>query len=122
MKGNKSPIFVRGQISKQAESRFKARVRKDLEGLNNCYFFKVQQVALRGIPDFIICLSGRFVALELKRSEKERPDPLQQWTLDAIANAGGISFIANPTNWFDTLDVLKHLSEMEVEGDMNVHH
>jgi hypothetical protein len=82
----------------------------------------VQQVALRGIPDFIVCLNGRFIAIELKKSDKDHPDPLQEWTLDAISNAGGITFVANPTNWFDTLDVIRHLSGMEEEGSTDVYH
>lgn len=41
-----------------------------------------------GIPDYILCIGGRFLAIELKR-EGEHPTPIQQREGVAIYDAGG---------------------------------
>lgn len=94
---------------KKPETKFKERVQADLKKLKNCWALKIQQVAIRGIPDFLICLCGRFVAIELKKSSKEEPNTLQKWTLEMIAAKGGMCFVANPENWTATFEVLKEL-------------
>lgn len=81
------------------ETRFKKRVLDDLKTIPEIWFVKVQQRALRGIPDILLCLAGRFMAIELKKDEFERPDPLQTYNLKKIEEAGGRSFVAFPKNW-----------------------
>lgn len=48
---------------------------------------------LDGCPDLIVCLSGRFVAVEVKRPG-EKPTDKQTAALDAIRRAGGLAFVA----------------------------
>lgn len=69
-----------------------------LRKLKHAWFESIQQVGISGSPDILLCIRGKFVALELKnRGEKARP--LQQFKLDSIAKAGGISLVADPDNW-----------------------
>jgi hypothetical protein len=83
----------------QPETKFKIKVMADLKKLPHILFVKTQQVAIRGTPDILACIKGRFVALELKRSQEERADPLQAHNLDMIEFAGGLAYVVNPTNW-----------------------
>jgi hypothetical protein len=109
-------------LAKKPETKFKERVQKDLDSLRFCAHFKIQQVTLRGIPDFLICLNSRFIAIELKKDEREKPNKLQEWTLHKISHAGGITFVVHPGNWYETFDTLKHLSESGDEISINTFH
>ena len=95
---------------KKPETKFKERVQKDLDKLHNCWFVKIQQVSIRGIPDFLICVNGNFIALELKKDEDTVRNKLQEWTLQAIALAGGMSFVAYPENWEETLLTIENMA------------
>lgn len=46
-----------------------------------------------GTPDILACVSGRFVAIEVK-SERGRVSPLQAAQIRAIREAGGIAGVA----------------------------
>lgn len=103
---------------RQAESKFKDKVRKDLETLDNCWFLKTHEVSIRGIPDFLLCVNGNFVALELKRDEDAPRNKLQDWTLKSIGHAGGMSFLTFPDNWDNTFAVIQELdSEYDRDRD-----
>lgn len=97
------------------------KVRSDLESLRRetkrLWFTKTQQVAIRGTPDFIMCVGGMFVALELKRSSKLKADPLQSNNISKINEAKGIGLVVGPENWKKTLDVLKILIKTEEKYD-----
>ena len=67
--------------------------------MKNSYWMKIQQLSIRGIPDIIGLVNGRFVALELKKSPEEKADKLQEYVLKEIDNAGGIALVANPENF-----------------------
>lgn len=84
-------------MRKQPETRFKERIRTHLESIPNSFWFKTQQKALRGIPDFIGVVNGFYVAIELKVGNNEL-EPLQRWTLSQMAKAGGHTFEMNPGN------------------------
>ena len=97
-------------MAKKPETLFKEKCRRDLETLPSTWFVKIQQVVLRGIPDFLICIGGRFIAIELKKAKKGRREPLQEWTLDKIAQSGGYAFVAYPENWDSIFSKLKELA------------
>jgi hypothetical protein len=97
-------------MSKKPETTFKEQVLSDLGGLPNTWVCKVQQVSIRGIPDLILCCNGHFVAIELKKDAKSKPDSLQQYHLKKIKAAGGNSCIAHPDNWEGIYDALVILS------------
>lgn len=100
----------------QLESVFQKKVVADLKKLKNGWFFKSQEVARRGIPDIIMCLWGLFIALELKRDEKEKADPLQLHTLNKIEDkAHGIAYVVNPDNW---PHIYKQLQEIDIHPSL----
>lgn len=92
---------------KKPETKFKEKVRADLKKLDNTWFYKSQEVAVRGIPDFIMCTYGLFVALELKPDEKITLEPLQDYILERIRTKGkGIALKATPGTWPDIFEAL----------------
>jgi len=84
---------------KKPETLFKERIAPKLKALPNSWWFKTQQVALRGIPDFVGVVNGRFVALELKKSANAPASKLQAYILLKISKAGGIGRFVTPENW-----------------------
>lgn len=98
-------------MAQKPETLFKNRIKPQLESLASTWFVKVQQVAMRGTPDFLLCINGRFVAIELKASAKDKASKLQEWTLDQISKAGGIALIACPENWAEVKELLINLSK-----------
>lgn len=98
---------------KKPETRFKERCKKDLLFLDNLWYFKTQEVAVRGIPDFIMCINGFFVAIELKKDSTAEADALQTYTLNRIRGKGkGLSYLADPSNWESILADLKQLDSI----------
>lgn len=59
------------------------------------YYMPVQSgMGVAGIPDFIICFRGRFIAVETKAPGK-KPTRFQDHQLNAIGLAGGIAFVVD---------------------------
>lgn len=67
-------------------------------------------MTIRGTPDFLLCVSGVFVAIELK-VEDGKLDKLQEWNLQQIADSGGIAIVMTPENEKETLDFLLHIAD-----------
>lgn len=82
----------------QKETKFKEQVQKDLKSIPRSWFVKTQERSRRGMPDIIGCVSGTFVAIELKVGGNTAT-PLQEVYLDRISSAGGVSFVATPESW-----------------------
>ena len=65
------------------------------------WWFKVhgEPMQVRGIPDVLICYAGLFFCIEfkIKRHGKIAITPYQQYTIDCISKASGISVIV----WHD---------------------
>lgn len=98
-------------MSKKPETKFSNRVKEDLERLPNTWVEKIQQVAIRGTPDFILCVNGTFIGLELKKDKHAPMSGLQKHKLANIADAGGIPLLAYPENWeeiYTFLAVIAH--------------
>lgn len=101
-------------MSSKPESVFRRRVLEFLKTLKNSWFEPVQQVAVRGSPDFFGICRGRPVGLELK-TDTGKVDPLQAQTLNRIRQAGGLSIVARPANW----DAVKSLLIKLDQGEYN---
>jgi len=97
-------------VAKKPETVYKERVRAFLRELPGCWFVKVQQVCLRGVPDFLVCISGKFVAIELKKDLKSQPDALQVVILGKIKRAGGITILSCPETWEEDKNLLRSLA------------
>ena len=90
------------------ETKFKEKVMADLKKLIGCWVLKTMERGRHGTPDLLICLGGKFVAIELKAA-KGRATKLQLHTLDRINSSGGYAMVANPASWpsqFETLRLL----------------
>lgn len=99
-------------MAKKPETNFRHRVTEFLKTLKNSWFEPVQQMAIRGSPDFFGICRGRPVGLELK-TDQGRVDPLQAQTLNRIRQAGGLAIVARPANW----DAVKSLLTKLDHGD-----
>ncbi len=93
------------------ESKFKARVMKDLKAVEGMFVFSKEAKSLRGYPDIIGCYRGRFFGWELKRSESEARKQtgrivLQRHILTLVQHSGGIGEIVHPDNYQEKLAAL----------------
>ncbi len=76
------------------EKQLKTKIVKKLKQLygSDIWVYHPVDVCHSGIPDLIICLYGRFIAIELKApGRKAMPDKLQAVTLKDISRAAGES-------------------------------
>jgi hypothetical protein len=107
-------------MSKKPETIFKERVHRDLREIQKAtqalWFVKTQQVSIRGTPDELLCVRGKFIAIELKATEKDFCDPLQLRTLDLIHAASGLAMCAHPGNWDLILPCLWKLAQGQRVG------
>lgn len=95
------------------ESTFKKRVVGRLRKLALTATFTIQQTSIRGTPDLLLCVNGRFVALELKRSSKAPATELQKFNIERINACGGYATLVYPEN---LEDVMKQLEEIANES------
>jgi hypothetical protein len=81
------------------EAEVKKRV-KELCKQFGAYWFMVVPTGYgrRGVPDFLVCHRGRFIAVETKRAGITEPSPHQAKELAAVAAAGGVSMVINAEN------------------------
>jgi hypothetical protein len=94
----------------KAETVFRIRkVLPFLKTLKNTFFMPIQQIAFSGDADYILCVNGLFVALELKSGDFE-PRALQQYKGDEIQRTGGLYMVARPSNWES---IKKQLTELD---------
>lgn len=94
----------------QAESNFRQRIKDDLKTIKRVFAEKIQQVGIVGTADWHLCVNGWYVAIESKRSKKEKPGGLQQHKLERVKKCGGYSFKATPENWHLILKKIKKLA------------
>jgi hypothetical protein len=78
------------------EGKVKAEIKKVLHQHGAWYYMPIQNgMGVTGIPDFIVCLHGRFLGIECKAPGKEHTVTAnQQKQLSGIAAAQGYSCVA----------------------------
>ena len=87
------------------ESKIKAKIKKLLVEHNVYYAMPIGSMfGNSGVPDFLCCAKGRFLAIEAKAG-KGRTTALQEKHLKDIRDAGGVALVVNE----DNLDELKEL-------------
>lgn len=80
------------------EADVKDEVKKVLKSLGAWWFMPVQTgYGVQGIPDFIVCLNGEFVAIETKFGYN-KPTAHQAMQLKKIQEAKGRAFVINEEN------------------------
>lgn len=82
------------------ESRLSRKMKQYLEGRygEDIWVFKVHGSAsqVSGVSDFLCCLRGRFIAVEVKIPGQERNvSARQRYILDRIERAGGIQIVVS---------------------------
>lgn len=86
-------------MAQTPESRVKARVKRILEKYPHAY--RTMPVTggfgNSGVPDFIVCINGKFVGIECK-ANGNKPTALQLKNLNAIVEAGGYGFVVDDTS------------------------
>ena len=96
-------------MPKKPETLFKEKVQKYLKTIPNLYARKINQVALRGMPDLLVCYKGHFIAMELKVGNNNT-DALQEYDLQMVRAAGGIAWVVTPENFNDIKEKLRCLN------------
>ena len=95
------------------ESAYQRKLIKKLRAIPNSFWFVKEAKSLRGLSDIFGCINGRFVSLEVKRSEEGAQETtgrivLQRKILEDIRKAGGYaSFIYPDNEKFVLQDLLK---------------
>jgi pantoate kinase len=87
------------------EAKVKAKIKKILKDYGVYYAMPIGTgYGNSGVPDFLCCVNGKFVAIEAKAG-KGQATALQLKNLSEINKAGGYTCIINETN----LDYLKNV-------------
>lgn len=81
----------------------------DLKTLPKTAIFPIQQKAINGDPDYLLCIAGHFVALELK-AELGIVSKLQRYKLERVSKSGGRAFVAFPDTWPFVFGALQRLA------------
>lgn len=80
------------------EAKVKAKIKALLKEHNVYYAMPIGTgYGNSGVPDFLCCVNGRFLAIEAKAG-KGRTTALQDKHLDQIEKAGGKALVINETN------------------------
>lgn len=80
------------------EARFKKKFLAEIKSIPNSWWTSVNQISLRGTPDILGVVNGRFIALELKKDEKANITRLQKFAIQKINNAHGYASVVFPKN------------------------
>jgi len=80
------------------EVKVKKQIRKLLDEAGAYYAMPIGTgYGNSGVPDFLICHKGRFIAVEAKAGTN-KPTALQEMHLQRIRARGGIALVINETN------------------------
>lgn len=80
------------------EVKVKKRIRKLLDETGAYYAMPIGTgYGNSGVPDFLICHAGRFIAVEAKAG-KNKPTALQEAHMQRIRDTGGIALVVNEDN------------------------
>ena len=80
------------------ERRVKDKVKKVLKELGAYYAMPATGgYGSSGVPDFLVCLRGRFIGIECK-ANGGKPTALQEKNLDDIRKNNGIAFVVDENN------------------------
>lgn len=83
------------------EAKVKAKIKKILKD-HNIYFLMPMGTGYgnSGVPDFICCVNGFFIAIEAK-AQSNKPTALQEKNLRLIRESAGVALVINETNLAD---------------------
>jgi len=90
------------------ENKFRDKVvRPWLDAREDVYYFVKEALVIRGIPDIVGCINGKYFTLELKKDRsscRKRTGRivLQRRGIEKVKAVGGFGEIVSPHNWEDT--------------------
>jgi pantoate kinase len=88
------------------EVKVKKQIKKMLDDAGAYYAMPIGTgYGNSGVPDFLICSGGRFIAVEAKAGDNQ-PTALQESHLQKIRAKGGIALVINESNLVDLKEVL----------------
>lgn len=110
-------------MSRTPEGKVKDEVRKIFQSINDkwpgmlWYCMPMGQLyGKRGVPDFLVCVNGKFLAIETK-AEGGKLTAMQKLELRKVAEAGGYNLVVFPA----ALELLSRmLHELAEFGDTGV--
>ena len=77
------------------EVKVKKRIKKLLDDAGAYYAMPIGTgYGNSGVPDFLVCLGGEFLAIEAKAGKNE-PTALQLKNIAHIRNSGGVAIVVN---------------------------
>ncbi len=80
------------------EAKVKAKIKAILKAHNAYYVMPIGTgYGNSGVPDFICCVNGQFLAIEAKAG-KGKPTALQDKNIRDIRTAGGYAMVVNEDN------------------------
>lgn len=98
--------------TKTPEGKVKAMVKKTLDNTPHCWYFLPVQNGMgqSGIPDFICCVRGKFLAIETKSKYTSRKlTALQARQIELINTASGTAVVINEDNIDDLERIVRNL-------------
>lgn len=104
-------------MSQKPETIFRGRLVKQLRAIPRTLWMTIQQVTKRGDPDLIGCVKcpeceyGRFVAVEVKGTGKDKATELQLHKLLCIRRVGGVAMIVHRGNCEESVEEIRKLGE-----------
>jgi pantoate kinase len=89
-------------VAQTPEAKVKAKIKAILKEYGIYYAMPIGTgYGTSGVPDFLCCVAGKFVAIEAKAG-KGTTTALQNKNLRDIETSGGVTFVINETS-LDTL-------------------
>lgn len=102
----------RQAVSKTPEGKVKDAVKEILNRTPNCWYYLPVQNGMgqAGIPDFICCIRGKFLAIETKSKNTSRKlTALQAKQIALINTASGTAVVINEDNIGDLERIVTEL-------------
>ena len=85
-------------MAQTPEAKVKAKIKAILKAHGAYYAMPIGTgLGNSGVPDFLICVNGRFIAVEAKAG-KGKPTALQEKNLREIREQGGQAFVIHEGN------------------------
>ena len=100
------------------EKDFQSKALKKLREIPNSWWVKLNDRTTIGLPDILGCVSGIFIAIELKTTSKVTA--IQAYTLRQIERSNGQSFVMTPSNYWDVIKFLGKLSTLTEANEITL--
>lgn len=99
-------------MAKTPEAKVKDKIKTILKAHNVYYAMPIGTgYGNAGVPDFLCCYNGKFIAIEAKATYKEKPTALQLKNLADINASGGVGLVIYEENINSLTGFLKMIGE-----------